>query len=289
MKTSESSCYKGACIILTTKHGKSAAIAPSFERILGAGILEYVLDTDRLGTFSGEVGRKGNALECAKRKCAWGMKMLGEKIEYGLANEGSFGPHPLIPFLACDNELLIFIDKHRNFILHEIIISETTNFGGGAFTALDEAEDFLKRSLFPSHALIVRPNEWKSKKIIFKGIENRADLEDAFAQSKTSSKDQKVWIETDMRAHMNPSRMQVISQLADQLAQRLATSCPSCATPGWGQVGRKAGLLCEGCGFSTEMTLHEIYGCVKCDYKESRPRKDRLQKASASQCQWCNP
>lgn len=40
--------YKGECIILITKHAKSAAIAPVFEEILSAGVLEYIADTDSL-------------------------------------------------------------------------------------------------------------------------------------------------------------------------------------------------------------------------------------------------
>lgn len=66
IKQSIPSSYAGACIVLTTKHHKSIGIALVFERILGAGVLEYVADTDMLDTFSGEVERKGSALECVK-------------------------------------------------------------------------------------------------------------------------------------------------------------------------------------------------------------------------------
>lgn len=64
--------YFGCCIILPTKHQKSNAIAPVFDTVLQAGVLEYVVDTDLLGTFSGEIERKGTALECAQKKCEWG-------------------------------------------------------------------------------------------------------------------------------------------------------------------------------------------------------------------------
>ena len=57
------SAYAGSCFILTTKHAKSIAIAPPFWEKLEASVLEYVVDTDALGTFSGEVEREGNALE----------------------------------------------------------------------------------------------------------------------------------------------------------------------------------------------------------------------------------
>jgi len=94
---------------------------------LGAPVLEYLVDTDTLGTFSGEVERKGCGLECAGRKCAWGLQLVGNKVAYGLASEGSFGPHPFIPFLPCNQEILYFIDLQRGFHLPLLHISEKTN------------------------------------------------------------------------------------------------------------------------------------------------------------------
>ena len=105
-KLIDESCYKGSCIILTTKHAKSIAIAPPFLKTLGASIIEYVVDTDKLGTFSGEIEREGNALECARKKCEWSLNKLGNKVEFAIASKGSFGPHPFIPFLPCDHEIL---------------------------------------------------------------------------------------------------------------------------------------------------------------------------------------
>jgi hypothetical protein len=58
--------YKDVEIVLTTKHEKERAIEPAFAEILDARIRSLDLDTDILGTFSGEVERKGNALECVK-------------------------------------------------------------------------------------------------------------------------------------------------------------------------------------------------------------------------------
>jgi hypothetical protein len=86
-----------------------------------------------------------------------------------------------------------------------------------------------------------------------------------------------VWAETDMRAQYNPSRMQAIGELADKLAQRLATSCPKCAAPGWGRIKAEKGLNCEYCDQPTEMIAHEIYGCVLCDHTETLPRVDGLK------------
>ena len=130
--------YEGSCIILTTKHAKSIPIATTFYEKLGATVLEYAVDTDKLGTFSGEIDRKGNALECARSKCELPLKQLGQSVEFALASEGSFGPHPFMPFIPCNNEILYFIDRKRGFHLHLSCLSEKTNYRTEALGSLEE-------------------------------------------------------------------------------------------------------------------------------------------------------
>lgn len=284
-----SSDYDGNCIILTTKHAKSIAIAPIFYEKLGASVLEYVADTDKLGTFSGEIERKGNALECARTKCELSLEQLGEKVEFALASEGSFGTHPFMPFIPCDQEILYFIDRKRGFHLHLSYLSEKTNYRMEALGLLEELEKFAKNSLFPSHALILRPSNRTLKEPIFKGIESLTILEEAFKECIKYSSDGKVWVETDMRAQFNPSRMLVIGELADKFSKRLSTHCPSCYLPGWGKVGTEIGLPCGWCGSKTEMIKHEIFGCVKCSYKEISENSDKFKHADPQYCPFCNP
>jgi hypothetical protein len=164
------SCYEGICIILTTKHAKSIAIAPPFLETLGATVIEYIVDTDKLGTFSGEIERQGNSLECARKKCEWSLNKLGNKVEFAIANEGSFGPHPFIPFLACDHEILYFIDRKRDFHLHLSHITEKTNYRTETVNSLEALHKFANQASFPSHALIIQPNNKETKGPIFKGL-----------------------------------------------------------------------------------------------------------------------
>ena len=105
--------YQNQTIILTTKHRKAEAIAPPLQKELGVTLLELALDTDALGTFSGEIERVGTTIDCAKRKCEWGLREHGGQL--GLASEGSFGPHPSLPYLKADLELLLFMDLARGF------------------------------------------------------------------------------------------------------------------------------------------------------------------------------
>ncbi|NBX02567.1 MAG: hypothetical protein EB059_11460 [Alphaproteobacteria bacterium] len=284
-----SQAYQGACIIIPTKHAKSIAIAPPFWNHLGASVLEYYVDTDTLGTFSGEVERKGNALECARCKCEWALDLLGDKVEYCIASEGSFGPHPHFPFLPCDQEILYFIDRKRGFHLHVAHVTEKTNYQMSGLESWEQLQQFAESAQFPSHALIVRPNSREDSGVLFKGINTTTALEEAFKESRKVSTDGKVWVETDMRAQFNPSRMAVIGELANKLAQRLAAPCPKCIAPGWGCMKVEKGLHCEYCDQATEMIAHEIYGCVSCDHTETTPRADGLKAAPQMHCGCCNP
>jgi hypothetical protein len=57
--------YAGQRIGLAATHGKERALAPASRRVLGAEIVVPALDTDTLGTFSGEVARPDALVETA--------------------------------------------------------------------------------------------------------------------------------------------------------------------------------------------------------------------------------
>lgn len=283
----QQSVYEGCRISLTTKHGKRDAIGPVFRELLSAEVVALEFDTDTLGTFSGEVARVGTALDCVRRKCELGIK--NSNAEFGLASEGSFGPHPSVPFIPCDYELLYFIDSRRNLCLHESILSTNTNYRMQSLGSFDELIKFGGSAHFPSHALILRPNVWQDRSLIFKGIHSNDDLSRAFEESQRNSSDGMVWVETDMRAHMNPTRMSVIKEVAVKLCRRLLASCPACNAPGWGMIRTEKGLPCECCNSPTEMISSEIHNCALCGHSESTKRSDGLAFASARFCGKCNP
>ena len=149
--------------------------------------------------------------------------------------------------------------------------------------------DFLKKADFPSHALIVRPNSGFLPGLTFKGLNKIDAVKEAIKRCASASIDGQVLIQTDMRAHMNPTRMKVITELAEKMANRLATLCPKCSCPGWGIVDYIKGLPCEDCGIKTKIMSHEVYGCPSCDYRETIPRQDGLQTTSPMYCDLCNP
>jgi len=285
----QNSPYSGGHIILVTKHAKSIAIAPIFMEKLNACVLEYYIDTDLFGTFTGEIERQGSALESARKKCEWAFNKLGPEVEYVLSSEGSFGPDPYLPFQPCDHEILYFIDRKRDFHFHLSCLSEKTNYRISEIDSLEALRKFANQVKFPSHGLILRPNVTNDDTRIYKGITAVSDLDELFKECQRASSDGKVRVETDMRANFNPTRMSVIAELAEKLAEYLATNCPKCQLPGWGKVRQQKGLPCEYCDAPTEAIKYEVLGCAKCDYEEIRPLSESLNKAEQRYCGLCNP
>lgn len=245
------------------------------------------IDTDTLGTFTGEVARVGAPREVAISKARLGVLSTGEKL--GLASEGSFGPHPHIPWLALDHELLAFVDQELGIEIIETVLTDKTNFGHCRARQVEDLDQFLQRALFPSHALIVRPSDGIKPGFLFKGIVDDHALASAVALCSSASGDGLAHVETDMRAHMNPTRQRIIRQAAFKLVRRLCTLCPACGTPGWGQTETEKGLPCRVCGEPTELVRHEIFGCAYCHHLAMQPRSDGQQFADDGQCPFCNP
>ena len=277
--------FKERTLIIATKHQKEKVIAPLFEKQFGVRCkVSENFDTDTLGTFTGEIEREHDALTTLRNKCLMAMEL--NNCDLGVANEGSFGPHPELIFAPVDFELVILIDKKHNI---EIVASETsmkTNFGGQIVESMDDLLQFAKAGQFPSHAIILKEGE-KSKKDIFKGIISKHDLETAF--NFLINKYGKAYAETDMRAMFNPTRMKVIEKAFSNLIDKINSHCPKCNTIGFAVTSIKSGLPCNLCGFATRSTLLHTYTCKNCEYHEDKLYPDKKQKEDPMYCDICNP
>lgn len=281
------SIYEGKTVTLATKHQKEQVLAEPLAATLGLQL--YVppqLDTDLLGTFSGEIERVGTPREVAIRKARLGMQATGTTL--GLASEGSFGPDPRMPFIPADHELLAFVDDDLGITVVEQHLSSKTNFAQRTVTPQEDLGDFLVKVGFPSHALIVKANA-DPIHFLEKGIVSLDHLHQSITIAASQSTDGMAYVETDMRAHMNPTRRAVIGEVAYALSQRLKTLCPSCQAPGWGKTDVVRGLPCEWCGLATQLVKWEVYGCPRCAYQEQLPRSDGKTTAAQRDCAWCNP
>lgn len=278
------SMYQDIKIILGTKHKKEEAIKKPFENAFRATIIvptDY--DTDQFGTFTGEIERVGSPYETVIKKASEAALSYG--IDYAIANEGSFGAHPTIFFSHADIELISFIDLKNNIIVVESEITTETNYAQKIISINDNYTDFLKKIKFGSHGLVIRGVD--NGTIIAKGI---TDFNDLVSILKSSFQDFKqLRLETDMRAMMNPTRMNIINKLAVKLVKRLQNKCAQCASPGFGKTSVVGKLSCEACGTETELYEFKVLSCVKCDYQEYVPRSDQLKHANPRYCPCCNP
>ncbi|MEB3318795.1 MAG: DUF6671 family protein [Cyanobacteriota bacterium] len=284
--------YQGVTVALATRHGKERVIARALRQGLGAELLHVrEVDTDALGTFCGGVPRRGTALEACIAKAEAALAAGG--TEFAIASEGSFGPHPQLPLLAAGMEWLVFLDRRRGLTISEQALARRTNFAHRLVASPgDAAPDpalahWLEQVGFPSHALMVRAHQGAAG--VEKGLREWRDLALAIARAAAASSDGLALVETDMRAHRNPTRMAAIRRLAFRLVRRLASPCPACQSPGWGVVGQRQGLPCADCGLPTAVTRALVWGCARCEHQEERPCPDALGRADPGRCDWCNP
>lgn len=284
------SFYHGRRAVLATMHGKEQAVAPPFAKRLGLSVSPADgLDTDSLGTFSGETPRLGTIPEIAIAKARLGIAASG--LPLAVASEGSYGPHPVVPFLAAGIEVMVLVDDENGLVVQEHLIDETPVYDHLVVGDGVDLSDYLRRVRFPDHALIVRPNQAAAgtPAPLYKGIRDIAALSDAVGACRAAALDDSAFVQTDMRAHMNPTRMRAIGRLAERLAERLASPCPGCVMPGFGVVEVRKGLPCEACGGPSILVDHELLGCPKCSYTERRPRADGRRRADPGECPACNP
>lgn len=275
--------YKHHKILLASKHQKEKAIAQPFMKRLSCTLSVHNFDTDQFGTFTGEIPRMLRPYE----SCVLKAKAAARQYNYicAVASEGSFGPHPSFPFIASAHELMVFIDRSHDWIIAEQLVSQKTNHAMMTITQDSNIDTFLKQVQFPSHALIIQ--SIADNRMIAKGVH---DLETLIHYLEIGFKrENALRLATDMRAMMNPTRMAVIGELADNLAKRIATHCVKCASPGFGFKSTRGKLPCALCGSCTSFYEEEIWGCIACDYEEYKVRRDGLLSADPTYCDECNP
>lgn len=280
---------KNAIAILATMHGKEQVIAPILEQGLGLKVeLATGIDTDRFGTFSHDIERTGSQLDAAKAKIASGFAHFSN-ARVGIASEGSFGPHPFIPFVPVAREIVLLVDRESGLEIVGHDVSLDTNFSHKVVTDVASALAFAEAVKFPEHGLVVlgaQDDKPAPALALFKKIDDAAELEAAV--SKVIGICGTAFVETDMRAHRNPTRMTAIGRAASDLVRRYNSLCPVCQWPGYDVTERIKGLPCSLCGEPTEVIRAEVLSCRKCTHREERTVAGRNQ-ADPGQCAQCNP
>lgn len=276
--------YAGRRATLATRHDKLVLVAPAFRSLVGLEVVAVDVDTDQLGTFSGERERHGTQRETAIAKARLGMHPAGTSL--GLATEGSFGPLDGNPFANACLEFVVLVDDERGIVIGEAEVdydvpSIRIDVRNGEVDAIP-----LAAAGFPEHGLIVRPAEGYVS--LTKGIHDMESLGVALVRAAAASPSGTVRVESDLRAHHSPSRRVVIARAAERLARRVAALCADCGAPGWGVVARNAGAPCTECGTATRIVASETLGCTACIATDTRDVASPTG-VDPRYCPRCNP
>jgi hypothetical protein len=278
--------FEGRRAVLLTKHRKEQVIQPILEKAMGCQIVvEAGFDTDQFGTFTREISRPGSQLDVARLKAEKGMELAG--VDLGLASEGSFDAHPLLPFVPWNVELVLLVDKKERLELCGQCANSETNYSHRTIASWPEAEEFARQAGFPEHWLVLRPDNEQHQSVV-KGLNTWEHLQDAVRWALATSASAKAFLETDMRAHANPTRMRNIQKAAADLAGRITQHCPACATPGFSVTGVHRGLPCEECGCPTEEVKARVFTCKRCGFSRTEEAAES-ERAPAGRCPHCNP
>jgi len=274
--------FKGKKVVIATKHGKEMVIGPVLEESFG---MEYSvsenLDTDLLGTFTGEVERVLSPVEAARQKCILALQECD--ADFAIGSEGSFGPHPTLYFLPTDEEYLVLMSQKNDFEMVVKMASLQTNYASYQLGSEIKLSDFLTQVKFPSHGLHVKGPEGYQEK----GIRSEKRLKKAIKE--VINRPGTYTLETDMRAMNNPTRMSVIQELTGKLVEKMRSCCPSCQRPGFSPTDVIRGLVCSSCSLPTKSVKTVIYSCEGChytaciDFPESKTTEDPMF------CDFCNP
>jgi len=273
--------------VLATMHRKEQVIAPMLEQQLGVQVIvPQGFNTDEFGTFTRDIKRAGDQRNAAKLKTEKAMDLTGSTL--GFASEGSFGPHPAMPFVACDHEIVLLSDRTHSLEIIGQAISTETNYSHKSVKSPEAALTFAQQIGFPTHGLVAMSEAQPTQSShIVKGITDESHLTETV--NGLLKKFGQAHLETDMRAMYNPTRMKVIAQATEDLISRINQRCPQCNCPGFAAAERKPGLPCALCGSPTNSTLAVVHRCIKCDFSNVAYFPDGQEFADPTYCFFCNP
>lgn len=215
----------GLPILIATMHGKEAVLASPLAAMGFKVLLPLGYDTDTLGTFSGDVRRPGTAFEAGLEKARRACQITG--VARAISSEGSYRPCQTLFPGARNAELMAFVDLESGIEFVEHLTNLPTRFVKGRVPAnmtAPETQALLSAMDWPKIRAMVVPHDPGNGVMpehVFKGIESIDELCKAMRHCERYSDDGKVHLETDLRAHMNPSRMASVAQVGQALVQRL--------------------------------------------------------------------
>lgn len=268
----------GARAVVATMHGKTPVIAAALAPLGLECTALAGLDTDAFGTFTREIARAGDQQHALIAKARAALDRAPQ-ADFALASEGAFGPHPQVPLVPADLEMVGIVEAASGHCVIGHHLTLDTNYAQADVMTPDAARAFAARIGFPDHGVIVR--------ISAEGPVLAKDLTDYAAFDRAIAAHGAIRLETDMRAHRNPTRMRAIGEGARDLARRLAARCPACATPDY-TAHHEGGRPCALCRTPTLVPWRNVTRCRACGHEEIRII-DPDRPADPGQCSECNP
>lgn len=282
----DSTVFKDRKLVLATMHKKEEVMAPLLEQYLGVEVVvPKMFDTDAFGTFTKEIKRPGDQLETARAKAYAALEREGGDL--AMASEGTFGSHPTVPFVMSNLELVVLVDKTNGYEVRGHCRTSKTNMYGRYVSSVDEALSVAEKIGFPEHGVIVRKKDTGTKQI-YKDIKTKQDLIQITQSMLSSLFTNRIYIESDMRAHRNPTRRLVIRTATEDVIQNSQSLCPQCSAPGFVATDSVGAADCSRCGATTDMPRYDICTCSVCSYEEKRVGTYGTA-VDPQYCSRCNP
>ncbi len=281
--------FSNRVAILATMHQKQRVIAPILEHELGIEVrVPPNFNTDVFGTFTREIERPGTQIAAARLKATKVLDLTGASL--AIASEGSFAPHPSLPYIYSNREIVILLDRENELEIIGEELSLETNFNHQVVDNIQQAYDFASKVGFPEHGLVVSYQQIaKDSSDIVKGITTEEKFLKAWNWALNNSPNGKVYLETDMRALYNPTRMKNIEKATYDLLTKIKSYCPQCNIPGFDITKRIKGLPCAMCAMPTTLVHYLIYQCQKCGFSQEKLSPHGIEFADPGQCMYCNP
>lgn len=185
-------------------------------------------------------------------------------------------------------EIVVFKDRVSGLELIGRHAGLSTNFSHAVATDEAGAKAFAERARFPGHGVIVigcADQQPSPGRALIKDVRDWAGLQRAVTEVIAICG--AAFVEADMRAHRNPTRMRAIRRATLDLVRRFRSPCPECDRPGFVVSERVAGLPCVWCGEPTLALKAEVSTCAGCGHRIEQPVS--AMAADPGQCGECNP
>ncbi|MBU3991264.1 MAG: hypothetical protein KKA12_01705 [Alphaproteobacteria bacterium] len=272
----------GKTAVIATMHGKEQVIEPALAGLGLRFLAAPAIDTDRFGTFTRDIARAGSQRDALLAKAQAGLD-LSHEADFAVASEGAFGPHPNIPFVPSGFEMLGVLERKSGKIVIGHHLTTATNFMQVEVRSWAEVQTFAQAIGFPRHAMVVMKS--KDGPVLAKGMTSESELK-SICHSHFEFRGP-VWLEADMRAHLNPTRMEAVTAATADLIRRLQARCPTCVYPDWTPQIRD-GRPCAWCNGPTVEAWIEEYVCEACGHEEEQCIEPE-RKGEPGHCHYCNP